>query len=192
MSAAASGTVSDGMAAKMGSSIGSSVVKNPIFFQSLAKGAWESIAGNEETASQQQQQQAQQQHRQQQQQPWIQQQQQQNRTQLPLEDNSINCSQEEYEAMQVAMKNLKWWYLGVASFMILTAFLSLTTLTVISSGFLAFYVLIFSCLMCCYELHWKVFTRFIVQNFGFMYNSPGRMSFTVFLGMLTWSLGALY
>jgi hypothetical protein len=36
-----------------------------------------------------------------------------------------------------------------------------------------------------------MFTRFIVANFGFLYNTPGRLGFLAFLAMLSWSLGLM-
>ena len=225
--------MSDGMASRLGSAVGSTVVKNPIFMKSVTSSMWQSLSGSEESEAahgnqqyypqqpkqqQQQQQQRQQYGQQQQRQQYGQQQQQQQQQyypqqqyhpqqqqykqqyypqqpwplQQPIADNSINCTKEEYEEMNTAMRRLRWWYLSVSSFMILTALLSLTSLSVLADGFLAFYVFIFSCLICCYELHWKMFTRFILQNFGFLYNSPGRILFMIFLAMLSYSLGKLF
>jgi hypothetical protein len=78
--------------------------------------------------------------------------------QQPADDNSINCTQDEFDLMKQWAKKLRFWYIGIASFLVVTALLSFVSLTVITSGFLAFYVLIFSCLICCYEIGLKVMT----------------------------------
>jgi hypothetical protein len=189
------------MGSRMGSAVGSAVVKNPMFAESFAKAIFQQVAGGpEEDGSQEQhhqhhQQQLQEQKPQPNQQWWSKQSQQQLPTHVPppppprQKDNTINCTQEQLEEMIEWAKKLRMWYISVASFLALTALLSLGSLTVITSGFLAFYVLVFSCLICCFEIGWKMFTRFIVQNFGFLYNSAGRLSFIIFLSMLSWSLG---
>ena len=83
-------------------------------------------------------------------------------------------------------------YIGISTFMVITALLSFVSLTVLTAGFLAFYVLMFSCLVCCHSASFKWFgiAKFIVQNFGFLYNPVGRLAFFMFLAVLVWDLGA--
>ena len=88
-------------------------------------------------------------------------------------------------------KKLRLAYIGISTFMVITALLSFISLTVLTAGFLAFYVLIFSCLMCCHtaSFTWFGIAKFIVQNFGFLYNPVGRLAFSMFLSVLVWDLG---
>ena len=88
-------------------------------------------------------------------------------------------------------KKLRLAYIVISTFMVITALLSFISLTVLTAGFLAFYVLIFSCLMCCHtaSFTWFGIAKFIVQNFGFLYNPVGRLAFSMFLSVLVWDLG---
>lgn len=108
-----------------------------------------------------------------------------------LNDNSIDCDEEEFEEIKAWHKKLRLAYIGISTFMVITALLSFISLTVLTAGFLAFYVLIFSCLMCCHtaSFTWFGIAKFIVQNFGFLYNPVGRLAFSMFLSVLVWDLG---
>lgn len=109
----------------------------------------------------------------------------------PLNDNSIDCDEEEFEEIKTWHKKLRLAYIAISTFMVITALLSFISLTVLTAGFLAFYVLIFSCLMCCHtaSFSWFGIAKFIVQNFGFLYNPVGRLAFSMFLSVLVWDLG---
>ena len=108
--------------------------------------------------------------------------------QHPLGANEVDCSVEELEVLESWAKKLRMVYLGIASFLIATCLLSFISISV-SSIFIALYVLMFSCLICCYECAFSRAVVFIVQNFGFLYNSPGRFSFLIFVAVMAFSLG---
>ena len=57
--------------------------------------------------------------------------------------------------------------LGVA--MIVVSLLSLLTTDNMTTGVLACYVVVFACLLCCFESGLQVVLRVIALNFGFMY-----------------------
>lgn len=108
-----------------------------------------------------------------------------------LNDNSIDCDEEEFEEIKTWHKKLRFAYIVISTFMVITALLSFISLTVLTAGFLAFYVLMFACLMCCHtaSFTWFGIAKFIVQNFGFLYNPVGRLAFSMFLSVLVWDLG---
>jgi hypothetical protein len=68
--------------------------------------------------------------------------------------------------------------------MILVSFLALFTTSVATTGVLACYVMAFSYLICCFEMHFKSVAKFILLNFGFMYSAKCRSFFMVLVGML--------
>jgi hypothetical protein len=107
-----------------------------------------------------------------------------------VSQNAVNVSQEELEIMEGWAKKLRMMYLSISSFLVLTCLMSMFSLSA-STGFLVFYVFFFSCLICCYELGFSAPARFIVQNFGFLYNSSGRITFLIFLAVLSFSLGIM-
>jgi len=165
--------------ARMATASAQAAVQNPIFAQAFTKALFQQVAGSPEEASH----------------PQYAQQMQFNNGlpmnvhQIQQNDNSIDVDPEEFERIQAVAKRLRFAYFVVSTFLTITALLSFLSLTVITSGFLAFYVLIFSCLMCCFEIGWSMVTKYIVQNFGFLYNSAGRLIFFVFVAVLSWSLG---
>jgi len=55
----------------------------------------------------------------------------------------------------------------------------------------AIYVILFSCLLCCFEVHLKKFDRYVFLNFGFMFYWGGRLVFFFFVGSLSFGLGIL-
>jgi hypothetical protein len=69
--------------------------------------------------------------------------------------------------------------------MILTSFLALLTTQSATTGVLACYVVVFSCLLCCFETHLKQISKFIALNFGFMYSAKSRSIFMMFVGKLS-------
>jgi hypothetical protein len=66
--------------------------------------------------------------------------------------------------------------------MILVSLLSLLTTQTATTGVLACYVTIFSCLLCCFETHLKQISKLIAVNFGFMYSAKSRSVFMLFIG----------
>ena len=71
--------------------------------------------------------------------------------------------------------------------MILTSLLSLLTTADATTGVLACYVVVFSCLLCCFETHLKQISKIIAANFGFMYSAKSRCLFMVFVGTILFS-----
>ena len=68
--------------------------------------------------------------------------------------------------------------------MILVSVLALLTTQTATTGVLACYVVVFSCLLCCFETHLKQISKIIALNFGFMYNAKSRSVFMLFIGQL--------
>lgn len=66
--------------------------------------------------------------------------------------------------------------------MILTSMLAMLTTQSATTGVLACYVIVFSCLLCCFETHLKQVSKFIAMNFGFMYSAKSRSFFMLFVG----------
>lgn len=72
--------------------------------------------------------------------------------------------------------------------MIIVSCLSLLTTQTATTGVLACYVVVFSCLLCCFETHLKQVSKIIALNFGFMYSAKSRSVFMIFLGTLSYFL----
>lgn len=77
--------------------------------------------------------------------------------------------------------------LGLSICMIVASLLSLLTTTSATTGVLACYVMVFSCLLCCFETHLKQISKFIALNFGFMYSAKARAVFMIFIGSILFS-----
>lgn len=71
--------------------------------------------------------------------------------------------------------------------MIIVSLLSLLTTQTATTGVLACYVVVFSCLLCCFETHLKQVSKIIALNFGFMYSAKSRSVFMIFLGTILFS-----
>ncbi len=68
--------------------------------------------------------------------------------------------------------------------MIMVSLLSMLTTQSATTGVLACYVVIFACLLCCFETHLKQVSKIIAMNFGFMYSAKSRAAFMIFIGMV--------
>jgi hypothetical protein len=66
--------------------------------------------------------------------------------------------------------------------MIIVSILSLFTTQSATTGVLACYLVVFACLLCCFETHLKQVSKIIALNFGFMYSAKARSVFMLFLG----------
>ena len=66
--------------------------------------------------------------------------------------------------------------------MIMVSLLSLLTTADATTGVLACYVMVFSCLLCCFETHLKQIAKIIALNFGFLYSAKSRSVFMMFVG----------
>ena len=71
--------------------------------------------------------------------------------------------------------------------MIVASMLSLLTTDNATTGVLACYVVVFSCLLCCFETHMKLISKMIALNFGFMYSAKSRCVFMIFVGTILFS-----
>jgi hypothetical protein len=75
------------------------------------------------------------------------------------------------------------------------AFVAVRTFQIETSAgllFFAFYIFIFSLLICCFETQYFAFiAKFLAINFGFMYNIIGRWVFLLFVGFMCYTLGDL-
>jgi hypothetical protein len=71
--------------------------------------------------------------------------------------------------------------------MIVVSLLSLLTTDNMTTGVLACYVVVFACLLCCFESGLQVVLRVIALNFGFMYSAKARSVFMVFIGTILFS-----
>lgn len=66
--------------------------------------------------------------------------------------------------------------------MMITSLLAVLTTQSATVGVLACYVVVFSCLLCCFETHLKQVSKIIALNFGFMYSAKSRAMFMAFIG----------
>lgn len=71
--------------------------------------------------------------------------------------------------------------------MIVVSLLSLLTTQTATTGVLACYITVFSCLLCCFETHLKQIAKQIAVNFGFMYSAKARACFMIFMGTILFS-----
>jgi hypothetical protein len=71
--------------------------------------------------------------------------------------------------------------------MMTASILSLLTTTTMTTGVLGCYVVVFSCLLCCYETHLKQVSKMIALNFGFLYSAKSRSVFMLFIGTIMFS-----
>ena len=71
--------------------------------------------------------------------------------------------------------------------MMIASLLSLLTTTSATTGILGCYVVVFSCLLCCYETHLKQVSKLIALNFGFLFSAKSRCIFMIFVGTIMFS-----
>ena len=71
--------------------------------------------------------------------------------------------------------------------MILISLLAILTTQSATTGVLACYVVVFACLLCCFETHLKQVSKMIALNFGFMYSAKSRAVFMIFIGTIMFS-----
>ena len=77
--------------------------------------------------------------------------------------------------------------LGLSICMIFVSLLSLLTTNNATTGVLAIYVVVFACLLCCFETHLKQISKIIAMNFGFLYSAKSRSAFMIFVGTILFS-----
>eukprot|EP01040_Poterioochromonas_malhamensis_P000076 gene76-80_t len=71
--------------------------------------------------------------------------------------------------------------------MIIISLLAILTTQSATTGVLACYVVVFACLLCCFETHLKQVSKMIALNFGFMYSAKSRAVFMIFIGTIMFS-----
>lgn len=97
---------------------------------------------------------------------------------------------EEFETIKKWANYLRYSMIAISTLMIITGYYNLNGAT-LAKGFLAFYLLMFSTLICCYEIALKRVSLIIVQNFGFMYSGQGRGLFILFVAVLCYQMSTL-
>lgn len=68
--------------------------------------------------------------------------------------------------------------------MIIVSLLAMLTTQSATTGVLAMYLVVFACLLCCFETHLKQVSKIIALNFGFMYSARARSIFMLFIGKI--------
>lgn len=86
---------------------------------------------------------------------------------------------------------LRICYVLAASFMAVSAALSLSGQKNLGEAFFGVYVIFFAVLICCFECALSVVARILAVNFGFMYTSYGRVIFIVLVSFMSYTLGFL-
>ncbi len=81
--------------------------------------------------------------------------------------------------------------LGMCVLMGLVAILELIKSPSASAGILSVYLILFSCLLYCFEVHLKVVAQKIANNFGFLFSPIGRICFLVFIGIICFSFESI-
>jgi len=148
----------------MSSSLASVAVKNPIFQQAASKALFDSVASSDQEAS--------------------------NKN---IDPSTLDVSEEELNEIKKWAKILRFSMILISVLMIITAWYNILSVTSpsLSGTFIALYLTVFSCLICCFELAIRQIALFIVQNFGFMYNVPGRIIFLIFVAVVFFQLSTM-
>ena len=71
------------------------------------------------------------------------------------------------------------------------AIIKLLSLPAFTKGVLCLYICFFALLICCFETHLAQVSRIIGENFGFLYNVKGRVTFFVLVSFLCFSIGLI-
>jgi hypothetical protein len=109
-----------------------------------------------------------------------------------VDPTALDVDEKELGRIRFWARVLRIAMLVICTLMFVTGFYNfLGTSSSISTSFLAGYLLFFTCLMCCYELALKQAAIFIVQNFGFLYNSIGRSIFLSFVAIVCYQISTL-
>lgn len=108
-------------------------------------------------------------------------------------DNAVlDVDEKELAKIQKWSKVLRTSMLIIAALVMITAYYNIaSTSSTLSSGFLAMYLLFFSCMLCCFEIAYKTISIYLVQNFGFLYNPYGKFVFLTFVGMVCFQLSTM-
>lgn len=107
----------------------------------------------------------------------------------PLSNNSANNSRpgEIDPAIPRMITYTRVINLALSICMIIISLLAILTTQSATTGVLACYVVVFACLLCCFETHLKQVSKIIALNFGFMYSAKSRAVFMIFIGTIMFS-----
>mmetsp|Transcript_17278 Transcript_17278/g.28887 ORF Transcript_17278/g.28887 Transcript_17278/m.28887 type:complete len:226 (+) Transcript_17278:105-782(+) len=100
-----------------------------------------------------------------------------------------NASSEEDPMVPKMILYTRLINLALSVLLIIISLLSILTTTDITSGVLACYVVLLSCMLCCYETHLKQVSKVIATNFGFLYSAKARCLFFLFIGSIMFHFG---
>lgn len=107
-------------------------------------------------------------------------------------NTGLAVTDDEFASIEKWANYLRYGMLVLMSLCSITAFYTIGGTGVdISTSFLAVYVFFFSSILCCFEVAWKMVIRYIVQNFGFLYNPIGKTIFLFFLSIMCFQLGVM-
>ena len=81
--------------------------------------------------------------------------------------------------------------MGVSILMAAAAIIKLLSLPAFTKGVLCLYIWFFALLICCFETHLAQVSRIIGENFGFLYNVKGRVTFFILVSFLCFSIGLI-
>jgi hypothetical protein len=101
---------------------------------------------------------------------------------------ALNLTPEETEELKKWSRLLRLCFIICAALMITAGVLSLSSAS-LSNIFIALYIIFFGSLICCFELAFVGVSRWIAQNFGFLYTKLGRVLFLFFIAFLCYGLG---
>lgn len=146
-------------------SLASAAVKNPIFQQAASKAVFEAVKSNDETIAS----------------PDL------------IDPSTLDVTEEELSEIKKWARILRYSMIILSTLMLITAWYNIFSVTSpsISATFIALYLTVFSCLICCFEIAFRQVALFIVQNFGFMYHAPGRTIFLIFVAIVFFQLSIM-
>lgn len=102
--------------------------------------------------------------------------------------HQLQVTEEEFQAMKQWAMWLRVGFIVTAALMMIIGLDNMAAASSTEIGFLAFYMFLFSCLICGYELAFKSIAVQIATNFGFMYSFKGRVIFLIFVSIISYQL----
>lgn len=142
-------------------------IQNPIFQNAAKKAVFQSIAGED-----------------------VEEQDRRNQQGTIADEDVLNITEEELAIIKKWARILRFSMIAIATGLILVAFFNFAGSS-ISTSMLSLYLFLFSLLLCCFECGIKQVAYVIVQNFGFMYNSVGRVLFLLLVAFISFEVSLL-
>lgn len=157
------------MSSNASASLASMAIKNPIFQNSMKKAAWDSLNSKDEED------------------PPV------SSKSAKVDPATLDINEDELAKIEGWAKKLRYSMILLSTLMIITAWYNVGSITSpsLSGTFIAMYLTIFSCLFCCFEIGWRQIALVIVQNFGFMYNTYGKIGFLMFVAVCFFTLSVM-